>query len=57
MLGTRGIWQGGWKAAAMHAPLSGASHFDKDEWELYHVDADRSNRQTSPKRTRKCSSS
>jgi arylsulfatase len=42
MLGTRGIWQGGWKAAAMHAPISGAGHFDKDRWELYHVDADRS---------------
>jgi arylsulfatase len=42
MLGTRGIWQGGWKAAAMHAPISGAGHFDKDKWELYHVDVDRS---------------
>jgi arylsulfatase len=42
MLGTRGIWQAGWKAAAMHAPISGAGHFDKDQWELYHVDIDRS---------------
>jgi arylsulfatase len=42
MLGTRGIWKDGWKAAAMHAPLSNASHFDKDKWELYHVDKDRS---------------
>jgi arylsulfatase len=42
MLGTRGIWQGGWKASAMHAPISGAGHFDKDVWELYHVDVDRS---------------
>ena len=42
MLGTRGIWQDGWKAAAMHAPISGAGHFDKDQWELYHVDEDRS---------------
>jgi len=42
MLGTRGIWQDGWKAAAMHAPISGTGHFDKDRWELYHVDADRS---------------
>jgi arylsulfatase len=42
MLGTRGIWQGGWKAAAMHAPISGVGHFDKDQWELYHVDVDRS---------------
>ena len=42
MLGTRGIWQDGWKAAALHAPLSGTGHFDRDRWELYHVDADRS---------------
>ena len=42
MLGTRGIWQDGWKASALHAPISGAGHFDKDGWELYHVDADRS---------------
>jgi arylsulfatase len=41
MLGTRGIWQDGWKAAAMHAPISGAGHFDTDQWELYHVDKDR----------------
>ena len=42
MLGTRGIWQDGWKAAAMHAPISGVGHFDQDRWELYHVDVDRS---------------
>ncbi|MFD7078002.1 arylsulfatase [Nocardioides sp. NPDC059952] len=42
MLGTRGIWQDGWKAAATHAPLSGKGHFDQDRWELYHVDEDRS---------------
>jgi arylsulfatase len=42
MLGTRGLWQGGWKAVALHAPISGAGHFDKDNWELYHVDKDRS---------------
>jgi arylsulfatase len=42
MLGTRGIWEKGWKAAALHAPLVGKGHFDKDQWELYHVDADRS---------------
>jgi arylsulfatase len=41
MLGTRGIWENGWKAAAMHAPLSGVGHFDQDQWELYHVDEDR----------------
>ena len=41
MLGTRGIWQDGWKAAALHAPISGKGHFDSDRWELYHVDSDR----------------
>jgi hypothetical protein len=42
MLGTRGIWENGWKAAAVHAPLSGAGNFEQDKWELYHVDEDRS---------------
>ena len=42
MLGTRGIWQDGWKAAAVHAPISGVGHFDEDAWQLYHVDEDRS---------------
>ncbi|MFC3274397.1 arylsulfatase [Agromyces mediolanus] len=42
MLGTRGIWQDGWKASAIHAPLTGHGRFDEDRWELYHVDADRS---------------
>ncbi|UBH05351.1 putative arylsulfatase AtsA [Leucobacter sp. Psy1] len=41
MLGTRGIWKDGWKAAAIHAPLSGKGSFDTDVWELYHVDEDR----------------
>ena len=40
MLGTRGIWHDGWKAAALHAPISGVGHFDEDVWELYHVDSD-----------------
>ncbi|EIJ40777.1 arylsulfatase A family protein [Galbibacter orientalis DSM 19592] len=42
MLGTRGIWKDGWKAAAVHAPISGKGHFDEDVWELYHVAEDRS---------------
>jgi hypothetical protein len=42
MLGTRGIWEDGWKAAALHAPApSNKGHFDEDRWELYHVDEDR----------------
>jgi len=42
MLGTRGIWKDGWKASALHTPISGVGHFDQDKWELYHVDVDRS---------------
>lgn len=42
MLGTRGIWKDGWKAAAVHSPLSGKGNFDKDEWELYNLNEDRS---------------
>ncbi|WP_428847618.1 sulfatase-like hydrolase/transferase [Nocardia tengchongensis] len=42
MLGTRGIWQDGWKASALHAPISDKGHFDQDKWELFHVDEDRS---------------
>lgn len=42
MLGTRGYWEDGWKVVATHAPLVSKGHFDQDPWELYHVDADRS---------------
>jgi arylsulfatase A-like enzyme len=42
MLGTRGIWEDGWLASSVHAPLTGKGHFDKDAWQLYHVDVDRS---------------
>jgi hypothetical protein len=42
MLGTRAIWQDGWKAVAVHAPLVDHGHFDQDKWELYHTDVDRS---------------
>jgi arylsulfatase len=42
MLGTRGIWEGGWKGVATHAALTSKGNFDKDQWELYHVDVDRS---------------
>ena len=42
MLGTRAIWQDGWKAVAVHASLTSKGHFDRDNWELYHVDVDRS---------------
>jgi arylsulfatase len=42
MLGSRGIWHEGWKAVTTHATNAGWSHFNDDEWELYHVDVDRS---------------
>jgi arylsulfatase A-like enzyme len=41
MLGSRGIWHDGWKAITNHPTLSGWSHFNYDEWELYHVAVDR----------------
>lgn len=45
MLGTRGIWQDGWKAVAVHGPIADLGHFDQDEWELYNVADDRSESQ------------
>jgi arylsulfatase A-like enzyme len=42
MLGSRGIWHEGWKAITTHPTIAGWSHFDDDEWELYHTDVDRS---------------
>jgi len=38
----RGIWEDGWLAATVHAPFTGTGHFDQDQWQLYHVDTDRS---------------
>jgi arylsulfatase len=37
MFGHRGIWHEGWKAVAYHAP---GTPFDKDQWELYHLERD-----------------
>jgi arylsulfatase A-like enzyme len=43
MLGTRGIWHEGWFANTVHAATpAGWSHFDADRWELFHLEADRS---------------
>ena len=43
MLGTRGIWNKGWFANTIHAATpAGWSHFDTDRWELFHIEADRS---------------
>jgi arylsulfatase len=42
MLGTRGIWHKGWKAATEHGPVPlGLGHFDQDRWQLFHTDDDR----------------
>ncbi|SCB55528.1 arylsulfatase [Bradyrhizobium shewense] len=42
MFGTRGIWEDGWKASALHVTYYGHGKFEQDQWELFHVDADRS---------------
>jgi arylsulfatase len=42
MLGSRSIWHEGWKAVTTHPCIAGWGHFNDDEWELYHTDADRS---------------
>ena len=43
MLGTRGIWHDGWFANTIHAASpAGWSNFDKDRWELFHIESDRS---------------
>ncbi|HEY1689011.1 MAG TPA: arylsulfatase [Solirubrobacteraceae bacterium] len=43
MLGTRGIWSRGWKAVAEHGPIPlNLGNFDKDRWQLFHTDEDRS---------------
>jgi arylsulfatase A-like enzyme len=42
MLGQRSIYHQGWLACTVHPPLSGWGGFDKDEWELFHLETDRS---------------
>ena len=42
MLGQRAIYHEGWLACTVHPPLSSWGHFDQDEWELYHLEVDRS---------------
>jgi arylsulfatase len=44
MLGSRGIWHKGWKAVAEHGPMIAKGGFDKDRWQLFHTDDDRSER-------------
>lgn len=42
MLSTRGIWHKGWKAATEHGPMIDTGNFEKDRWQLFHTDEDRS---------------
>jgi Sulfatase len=42
MLSTRGIWQNGWKASTEHGPMIDKGQFDRDRWQLFHTDVDRS---------------
>jgi hypothetical protein len=36
------VYHRGWLANTIHPPISGWGNFDSDEWELYHLDEDRS---------------
>lgn len=42
MLGQRSLYHEGWLATTVHPPLAGWGHFESDEWELYHLEEDRS---------------
>jgi arylsulfatase len=42
MLGQRSIYHEGWLASTVHPPLSSWGNFEHDEWELYHLEVDRS---------------
>jgi arylsulfatase A-like enzyme len=43
LAGTRGIWHNGWKAVTEHGPIPiDLGNFDKDRWQLFHTDEDRS---------------
>jgi arylsulfatase len=40
MLGSRAVWNRGWKAVSVHPTIAGWGRFDHDRWELYHTDDD-----------------
>jgi arylsulfatase len=42
MLGQRSIYHEGWLACTVHPPLSSWGRFEQDEWELFHLETDRS---------------
>jgi arylsulfatase A-like enzyme len=45
MLGQRAIYHEGWLANTLHPTISNWGNFEQDEWELYHLDEDRSQTQ------------
>ena len=56
MLGQRSIYHDGWLACTVHPPLSSWGHFEHDEWELFHLEVDRSQyARTWPPRNRRSS--
>jgi arylsulfatase A-like enzyme len=42
MLGTRGVWYEGWHASTVHPAMGGWGGFEKDRWELFDMNSDRS---------------
>jgi arylsulfatase A-like enzyme len=40
MLGSRAVWNKGWKAVSVHPTIAGWGHFDEDRWELYDTTVD-----------------
>ena len=42
MLGQRALYHEGWLLTTVHPPLSSWGNFEKDEWELFHLETDRS---------------
>jgi arylsulfatase A-like enzyme len=42
MIGTRGLWSEGWKAATERAPFIGTQDLATEKWQLFHTDEDRS---------------
>jgi arylsulfatase len=42
MLGQRSIYHEGWLASTVHPPLSSWGKFERDEWELFQLESDRS---------------
>jgi arylsulfatase len=42
MMGSRAIWEDGWKAVAVHTPMGGKGNYEQDVWQLYNTEKDRS---------------